>query len=70
MWAFTNTQFTLSIDDTVEVTEYRYFGLDFAKICAEIGGALGLWLGLGIIQLIHEALGVVRRLKQIFNKTE
>ena len=60
----------LSFDDTVEVTEYRYAGLNFPKLCAEIGGALGLWLGLGIIQLFHEALGMVRRLQQIFNKTE
>ena len=60
----------LSFDDTVEVTEYRYAGLNFPKLCAEIGGALGLWLGLGIIQLFHEAFGMVRRLQQKFNETK
>ena len=68
MWAYTHTQFTFSIDDTVEITEYRYAGLNFPKLCAEIGGALGLWLGLGIIQLIQEGLCVVRRLQELFKK--
>ena len=69
-WAFTHTQLAFLIDDTVEITEYRYAGLNFSKLCAEIGGALGLWLGLGIIQLFHEALYMVKRLQQMFNETK
>ena len=56
----------LKFDDTVEITEYKYASLNFTKLCAEIGGALGLWLGLGIIQLFHEGLGLAKRLQQIF----
>ena len=59
---------TLKFDDTVEITEYKYADLDFAKLCAEIGGALGLWLGLGIIQLFHEGLDIVGSLKQLYFK--
>ena len=70
IWAFTHTQLTFSIDDTVEITEYRYADLNFPNLCAEIGGALGLWLGLGIIQLFQEGLGIVRRLQVMFNETE
>ena len=60
----------LKFDDTVEITEYKYADLNFTKLCAEIGGALGLWLGLGIIQLFQEGLGLVRRAQQMINKTE
>ena len=58
---------TLSFDDTVEITEYKYASLNFTKLCAEIGGALGLWLGLGIIQLFHEGLDLVKKLQQMIN---
>ena len=61
---------TLSFDDTVEITEYKYASLNFTKLCAEIGGALGLWLGLGIIQLFQEGLGVVRRIQQMIYETQ
>ena len=54
----------------MEITEYRYADLNFPNLCAEIGGALGLWLGLGIIQLFQEGLGIVRRLQVMFNETE
>ena len=55
-WAFKDTILSFSIDNTVEVTKYRHAGLKFTKVCAEIGGALGLWLGLRIIQLFHQEL--------------
>ena len=60
---------TLSFDDTVEITEYKYASLNFTKLCAEIGGALGLWLGLGIIQLFHEGLDLAKKLQQMINKS-
>ena len=59
----------LKFDDTVEITEYKYSDLKFTKLCTEIGGALGFWLGLGMIQLFHEGLNLVKRLQQIFIKT-
>ena len=59
---------TLSFDDTVEIMEYKFASLNFTKLCAEIGGALGLWLGLGIIQLFQEGLGLMKKLQQLINK--
>ena len=69
-WSFNLSMLALEFDDTVEITEYKYASLNFTKLCAEIGGALGLWLGLGIIQLFQEGLGLVRRVQQMINKTE
>ena len=69
-WLLPKSRLTFFIDDTVEFTEYRYADLNFPNLCAEIGGALGLWLGLGIIQLFQEGLGIVRRLQVMFNETE
>ena len=69
-WSKNFSKMMLKFDDTVEITEYKYADLNFTKLCAEIGGALGLWLGLGIIQLFQEGLGLVRRAQQMINKTE
>ena len=65
-WSHNFSMLTLSFDDTVEITEYKYASLNFTKLCAEIGGALGLWLGLGMIQLFQEGLGLAKRIQQIF----
>ena len=65
-WSFNFSMIVLEFDDIVEITEYKYASLNFTKLCAEIGGALGLWLGLGIIQLFQEGLGLAKRLQQIF----
>ena len=67
-WSHNFSMLTLSFDDTVEITEYKYAGLNFTKLCAEMGGALGLWLGLGIIQLFQEGLGLMKKLQQLINK--
>ena len=68
--AWTHGLLQLKFDDTIEITEYKYARLNFTKLCAEIGGSLGLWLGLGIIQLFQEGLGLVRRVQLMINKTE
>ena len=57
----------LSFDDNVEITEAKYPNLNLTKLYAEIGGALGLWLGLGIMQLFQQGLGLVRRLQHFLN---
>ena len=66
-WSNNFSMMILKFDDTVEIAEYKYASLNFTKLCAEIGGALGLWLGLGIIQLFQEGLGLVRRLQHMTN---
>ena len=52
-WKLNYSSFFLTFDKTVTVTESRFPRVDVAKLFADLGGTLGLWLGLGVIQIIN-----------------
>ena len=52
-WKNNYSAFFLTFDKTVTITESRFPRVDVAKLFADLGGTLGLWLGLGVIQIIH-----------------
>ena len=52
-WKNQYSSFFLTFDKTVTITEWRFPRVDVAKLFADLGGTLGLWLGLGVIQIIN-----------------
>ena len=63
-WKNAHSAFFLTLDKTVTITETRFPQLDVAKLFAELGGTLGLWLGLGVIQMISFGLNLFRRISR------
>ena len=49
------TLFEISIDQRVKITESFYATPSLAEIFSSLGGALGLWLGLGMMQIVEHA---------------
>ena len=46
---------TFIFDETVTVTESFYKSLSYSELFSTLGGSLGLWLGVGIMQIIEHA---------------
>ena len=55
--------FALTYDQTVEITESFYPSLSFTKLFSDLGGSLGFWLGLGLIQLLYYAVDTIDCIK-------
>ena len=51
-----NTKIGLEFDDMVTVTESFFPPASIPTFMAEIGGILGLWLGVGTLQIFVQAL--------------
>ena len=49
----------ITMDQVVTVTESNYPKVSFTKFFSDIGGSLGLWLGMGIIQLCVIAVNLL-----------
>ena len=47
------SMFIITFDQTVAITEYYYpdFSETVAELLASLGGALGIWLGVGVLQI-------------------
>ena len=46
------TEFDLTLGQTVTVTEAFYPKFSVLEFLSKTGGAVGLWLGLGMVQLV------------------
>ena len=55
--------FDITFDQTVAITEYFYPSLSLSMLCADLGGSLGLWLGVGLLQLCVNALDFIKNIR-------
>ena len=47
------TKFDFTFDQTVTITETFYPNFEGLDFLSKTGGAVGLWLGLGLVQLVE-----------------
>ena len=56
---YTTTIVKLTLDQTVAITESFYASLSWTKLFTELGGSLGLWLGVGMTQLFVSSVNIL-----------
>ena len=53
------TIFDITFDQSVTITKYFYPDFSFVDFFSGVGGSLGLWLGLGIMQLLEYGVHIL-----------
>ena len=62
------TMFDLTFDQTVTVSRSFYPPLSFTDLFSKLGGSLGLWLGVGMMQMCITLTTVLFKLKKFLIK--
>ena len=60
------TRFEFTFDQDVVVTRTLFPPFSLSQFLSNLGGSLGLWLGLGVLQLCTNLMEVALKMKQIF----
>lgn len=50
-WARNVSKFDITIEEAVILTELYYPSMTLSDFLSQVGGTIGLWLGMGAIQL-------------------
>ena len=51
----------ITFSDKVEITSWDYGTFSIAEVLASLGGSMGLWLGVGVVQLLETLLALPTR---------
>ena len=62
------SEFDFAFVPTVEIKEYFYPDLSIESFLSDMGGTLGLWLGVGVLQLGEHILDSLAFIKACFKK--
>ena len=54
-----DTGFSFAINQQVDVTEYFIPEFSVSTFLAELGGSIGLWLGVGAVQLLSNGVHLI-----------
>ena len=55
----------MTFDQNVEITESFFPSLSISELFSNLGGVFGLWLGVGVMQLLEYGEHISRILKNI-----
>ena len=61
------TSFDLTFDPKVTRTKSFYPPISYAKLFSQLGGTLGLWLGIGMMQMCITVTTVFWRFSKLFS---
>ena len=53
-----NKYFKFKIQNDVKVTEFFYPNVSFGEILSNLGGVVGLWLGVGMMQVVDHGFNI------------
>ena len=51
IWKGYQSAFSITFDQTVSITESFYASLSISDLFSDMGGSIGLWLGVGLLQI-------------------
>ena len=58
-----NKYFRFKIQNGVKVTEFFYPDVSFGEILSNLGGVVGLWLGVGMMQVVDHGFKITSYLR-------
>ena len=58
----------ITFDQTVEISESFYPSLSIAELFSDMGGTIGLWLGVGLLQICFYFVDFTFYIKSMFLK--
>ena len=58
------TRIMITFDQTVSITESFYPALSISELFSDMGGSIGLWLGVGLLNICDYAVDFIYYIKR------